>query len=402
MIPGNHDWNNGSFNGIQTILREQVYVSQLGKDNVWYYPEGGCPGPVEVPINDDVVLVIIDSQWWLHPYDKPGIESDCPFKTKDEVVTQLADILGRNYRKLVIVATHHTFRSNGVHGGLFGWKQHLFPFTDMKKNLYIPVPVLGSIYPIARGVFGTPQDIKHPDYTNMIHDIEQVTRAHPNVIFVAGHEHNLQLIKDTGYYYIVSGAGSKTSRVNKTRRSLFVSDKTGFATLEVSKNKNVRASFYTVTDSVRKPYSENLLNFSKLPETKEEAPLRKEDAKFKDTVNVAASEKYKDPSAIQKFVIGNNYRAEWATLINMRVFHLREEKGGFKITGVGGGKNTRSLKLVDTKGGQWTLRTIDKDQARAIPESFGIPSAIGLSVILVRLLIPMAPWLFRIWLQQSM
>ena len=24
MIPGNHDWNNGSFNGIQTILREQI------------------------------------------------------------------------------------------------------------------------------------------------------------------------------------------------------------------------------------------------------------------------------------------------------------------------------------------------------------------------------------------
>ena len=73
MIPGNHDWNNGSFNGIQTILREQTYVDQLGKDNVRFYPQGGCPGPVEVPINDDVVLVIIDSQWWLHPYDKPGI-----------------------------------------------------------------------------------------------------------------------------------------------------------------------------------------------------------------------------------------------------------------------------------------------------------------------------------------
>ncbi len=370
MIPGNHDWNNGSVNGIQTILREQNYVSQLGLDNVRFYPEGGCPGPVEVPINDDVVLVIIDSQWWVHPYDKPGIESDCPYKTKDEVITQLQDILARNYKKLVLIATHHPFRSNGVHGGFFGWKQHLFPFTDMVKNLYIPLPVIGSIYPIARGVFGTPQDLKHPDYTNMVHDIEAVTKSHPHVIFVAGHEHTLQLIKDSSNYFLISGAGSKTSRVSKSKRSLFVAQKTGFATLEISKNKNVRASFYTVTDSLRVPFSENILNFSKLPEENQEPAVKKEDAAFKDTVNIAASEKYIDPNSIQTWVIGNNYREEWATLINMRVFHLREEKGGLRITGLGGGKDTRSLKLADPKGGEWTLRTIDKDQARAIPENY--------------------------------
>src|SRR5258706_10502502 len=89
MIPGNHDWNNGSANGIESILREQFYVNLLGKDNVKFYPQDACPGPVEVQISDDVVLIIIDSQWWLHPYDKPGIESDCPYKTKDEVLTQL-------------------------------------------------------------------------------------------------------------------------------------------------------------------------------------------------------------------------------------------------------------------------------------------------------------------------
>ena len=369
MIPGNHDWNNGSFNGLQTILREQVYVSQLGKDNVWFYPEGGCPGPVEIPINDDVVLIVIDSQWWLHPFEKPGIESDCPYKTKDEVLTQLGDILGRNYKKLVILATHHTFRSNGIHGGLFGWKQHIFPFTDIKKNLYIPLPVLGSIYPVARGVFGTPQDLKHPEYANMVHDIEEVAKTHPNVIFAAGHEHNLQLIRDTGYYYIVSGAGSKTSRVNKSKKSLFVSEKTGFATLEISRNKNVRVSFYTVTDSVSKAFSENIMNFSKLPEVKE-ALVEKEDAKFKDTVNVAASEKYNNPSSLQRQMIGNNYREEWSSLVNMPVFYLNEAKGGFKITGLGGGKHSKSLKLEDSKGNEWSLRTIDKDPAKAIPETY--------------------------------
>jgi hypothetical protein len=370
MIPGNHDWNNGSPNGIESILREQYYVNLLGKPNVRFYPENACPGPQEVQIDSSTVLIIMDSQWWIHPYDKPGIESDCPYKTKDEVLTQLGDILNRNFKKLVILAMHHPFRSNGVHGGLFGFKQHIFPFTDMQKNLYIPLPVLGSIYPITRSVFGTPQDLRHPAYVNMIHDIEKVAKTHPNLIFVAGHEHNLQLIKDSSYYYIVSGAGSKTSRVNKTRRSHFVSADNGFATLEISKNKNVRVSFYTVTDSTRKPYSENIMNFSTLPEAEEIKPIAKEDIEFRDTVNAAASEKYANTSPVQRLIMGTNYRKEWAALVTMKVFHILEEKGGLTITGLGGGKQTRSLRLVDTKGREWTLRSIDKDPTKAIPENF--------------------------------
>ena len=372
MIPGNHDWNNGKPAGYESIVREQYYVNLLGRENVRYYPENGCPGPVEIPIDSMTVLVVLDTQWWIHTYDKPGIESDCPYKTEDEVLTQLEDILNRNFRKLVILATHHPFRSNGVHGGYFGLKQHIFPFTELRKNLYIPLPVLGSIYPIARSVFGTPQDLKHPTYQNMIHDIEQVAREHPNLIFVHGHEHNLQLIRDTSYNYIVSGSGSKTSRVSRAGNTVYADAELGFATLEISKNKNVRASFYTVTDSMRQTFSENILNFSKLPELEasEEPMVHKEGATFKDTVNVAASERYANAGKIQRWIIGNNYREEWSELINMPVFHINKEKGGFKITGLGGGKQTKSLKLEDSRGGEWTLRTIDKDPDKAIPEVF--------------------------------
>ena len=117
MIPGNHDWENGSPGGWETVIREQQYVDQLGKKNVKFYPENGCPGPVEVSVAPDVVLVMFDTQWWIHPYDKPEIESDCDYKTKDEVLTQLDDIFSRNSKKLIILAGHHTFKSSGVHGG---------------------------------------------------------------------------------------------------------------------------------------------------------------------------------------------------------------------------------------------------------------------------------------------
>src|SRR5438477_10087110 len=64
MIPGNHDWENGKRTGWETVVREQAYVDQLGKKNVKFFPEGGCPGPAEESITPDVTLVMFDTQWW--------------------------------------------------------------------------------------------------------------------------------------------------------------------------------------------------------------------------------------------------------------------------------------------------------------------------------------------------
>jgi hypothetical protein len=369
MIPGNHDWNNGGAGGYGAVLREQLYVDLLDTKNVKFYPEGGCPGPVEVPIGENIVLVIIDSQWWIHPYDKPGIESDCPYKTKDEVLSQLTDILTRNYKKLVIFATHHTFRSNGPHGGYYGVKQHVFPFTDLSPNLYIPLPIVGSIYPISRGIFGTPQDLRHPEYQNMIDDIEAVTKSHPNLIYAGGHEHSLQLIKDTGHYYIVSGTGYNSSRVSKSKKTIYASPEHGFAVLDISKNKNVDVTFYvTGPDSSKKDYTGHLMDFSKLPELPKDTT--KPIAEWKDNVLVAASNKYKKATGVQRWMLGENYRKEWSQPVAMKMFDVTKEKGGLKILSLGGGKQTKSLKLEDKNGKEWSLRTIDKDPEKAIPENF--------------------------------
>ena len=269
FIPGNHDWNNGKQGGWETIIRQQVYVDDNGGKNVKFYPEDGCPGPQEVPITPDITLIIMDSQWWIHPYDKPGIESDCPYKTKAEVLTRLDDLLSRNSKKLVIFAVHHTFRSYGIHGGYFTLKQHVFPLTDVFPKAYFPLPGIGSVYPITRGVFGTTEDMRHPAYASLISDVEKVIKGHQNVIYVAGHEHTLQLIKDSGYFYIVSGAGTKSTRVNKNKKLLFGAEKNGFVTLGISKNKNVNATFYSIDSlQAKKEFTQDLLNFSSIPEPK--------------------------------------------------------------------------------------------------------------------------------------
>lgn len=374
MIPGNHDWENGGRGGYDAIIRQQLYVDFLRKPNVKYYPEDGCPGPVEVSLGPDITLIIFDSQWWLHSYDKPEIESDCPCKTKEELVTQIQDIASRNSKKLVLLAMHHPFKSNGTHGGYYTLKQHIFPLTDLRKNLYIPLPVIGSAYPIARSVFGTPQDLKHPTYANMITEITTAVKAVPNLIFLSGHDHNLQHIVDSNRHYIVSGGGCKINRTSKAKNSLFNSTSTGFSVMEVSKNKNVGISFYTVADTgTSKAYTANMLNFSSVPEEAKDTSAHVVDdpfLKYKDTFTIAASKNYPVIKGLKKMFMGQNYRKEWSAPVNMKVFNISKEKGGMTIIGSGGGKQTKSLRLRDKKGKEWVLRSMNKNPTQAVPEAF--------------------------------
>lgn len=371
MVPGNHDWSNGSADGWESLLRQEAYVNLMKEKNVHFVPSEGCPGPVEVPISKDVVMIVFDSQWFLHHYDKPSIEWDCQCKTASEFMLQLSELLRKNHNKLVIMACHHPFMSNGIHGGYFGIKQHIFPFTDLRKKLYIPLPVLGSIYPISRSVFGSPQDISYPTYTQMVNTIRAETKLHPNLIFAAGHDHSLQLLKDTSHFYIVSGSGCQTSRVEDSKNSLFTKEALGFSVLEVSKNKNVRVKFYSVNIDSATPkeiYSKNIIDFSKLPELAEDT-AKLQIPPYTEYYEAAASTQYKGASTLRRMVLGSNYRRLWAQPVKLKVFRLKEERGGFKIKSMGGGKQTKSLTLEDKNGKEWTLRTIDKDPELALPEN---------------------------------
>ena len=391
FVPGNHDWANGGSNGFESILRVQSYIDILGNSNVAMFPRDGCPGPVEVKITDDITLVMMDSQWWLHEHDKPGIESDCPYKTKAEVLVQLEDILSKNSKKIVLLAMHHPFRSYSPHGGYFGIKQHIFPFTDVIPKLYFPLPVLGSIYPLTRAVFGTEQDLKHPLYQTMIYEISKVVKGHSNVIYVSGHDHSIQLIQDSSFNYIISGSGSKHTRISKGKNSLFASADNGFVTLEISKNKNVQAKVYLVNgDSSNMAYTNQILQFEKIPVPKSDT-TRHPDYKFRDSAVISASDKYKAAFGLRRAFLGSNYRKEWSTPVTFKEFNIGKEKGGLTIKSLGGGQQTKSLRLTDKSGAEWTLRTVDKDPEKALPENLRGTLAQGIVQDMISAAHPYAP-----------
>jgi hypothetical protein len=368
FIPGNHDWMNGQAGGFNSVVRQGRYLNGLGRKNLRFLPEEGCPGPEEIDLGNDVTLVIMDSQWWLHKNYKPGIESDCANKTREELIVQLQDIITRNYRKLVIFACHHPFRTFGIHGGYYTIKQYIFPFTDMQKNLYIPLPLLGSIYPISRKVFGSIEDLAYPDYQNFAAEIDGILKAHPNLIRIAGHEHALEWVVDSNRNYIVSGSGCKANRVSHPKKVRVAAASIGWTRLDIYRDKHVTCTFRAAApDSLgRILYTGDVLNYSKLPA--EPAPDTSSPlVVYHDTAIVSASHQYENPAPFQRVMVGRNYRREWSEPVPLKVFHINKEQGGFRITGAGGDVSSRVLHLADKSGLQYNLRTIDKDPNSVLP-----------------------------------
>ena len=364
FVPGNHDWKNGKLGGWQQILNQVNYINGQELPNVQAWPLDGCPGPVEIEVSDKVVVVLMDSQWFLYVHEKPGPGSNCTSKTIDEFATELREILATHPNQLVVLAMHHPMYSSGVHGGDFGWRTHIFPFADAIPGLYIPLPVLGSIYPIARGVFGNIQDIQHPLYRNMARTIEDVIKEHPNVIVTAGHDHSLQFIRKDSIPYIVSGSGSNLSRVRKNKLVAFEDLNYGFAYIEVRKSGKVAIKYYNVA-------SKDLTTPTYVAASK---PVLITEAKstldtlraLKDSVTVVANARLKG-NGFKRFFMGENYRKEWTTPVTVPVLDLATESGGLKPIRQGGGKQTKSLRVADATGKEWVLRSIEKFPEAAIP-----------------------------------
>ena len=364
FIPGNHDWKNGKIGGWQQVKNQVDYINTLDMKNVEAWPQDGCPGPVEIKLNDSVVLVLMDSQWWLHLHEKPGPESQCEFKTEDQVITALEEIAESNKDNLMIVAMHHPMYSYGVHGGNYTFRHHMFPLTEIVPWLYIPLPGLGSVYPVSRGIFGNIQDVKHPMYRTMISEIENVLEKHPNAIHVSGHDHSLQLLEKDSVSYIVSGTGTDISRVKNGKLTKFAALNYGFATLEIRKSGKVETKFYTIgSKGMNDPvFSQQMKQIVK----QEPAAPYVRIVALPDSVKVAANPDMKG-SFFKNLMFGKNYREEWTTPIKVRVLDISKDKGGLTPVKKGGGKQTKSLRMVDAKGKEYALRSIQKFPAPAIP-----------------------------------
>lgn len=364
FIPGNHDWYT---EGLVGLKREEEYVEDVLDDNDAYQPENGCPIE-KIEINDKVMVIAIDTEWYLVNWDKhPTINDECEIRDRGRFFEELENLIKKNRDKTVVIALHHPIFTYGSHGGQFSFKQGLYPSGGK-----VPLPILGAAINLLRKTSGaSAEDVSNKRYDELRNRILTLSQYSDKVIFASGHEHTLQYIEEYGKPQIVSGAGAKTGATRLLNGSKFSTGRTGYAVLKIYKDGSSQVNFYGANATS----NELLFQTQVLPPdrimTSVELPDEFPAYKYASVYEPEEIEK----SGFHKWLWGERYRKYYATKVKAPTVRLDTLFGGLSVVRKGGGNQSNSLRLVDKDGREYVMRGLRKSaerylQAIAFQEQF--------------------------------
>ena len=87
-----------------------------------------------------------------------------------------------------------------------------------------------------------------------------------------------------------------------------------------------------------------------------------------DSISMPISTKYK-ASGSKEFFWGKHYRKEWGTIVSFPVLDMKTYKGGLTPDKMGGGHQSKSLRVIAGDGKEYVLRTVEKDLTPLVPEN---------------------------------
>src|SRR5690606_35141642 len=144
----------------------------------------------------------------------------------------------------------------------------------------------------------------------------------------------------------------------------------GFVTLDLMDDRSVRIIYYEYKDqSVKEvftytvPYQPEGLT-GKQYHIGNEYNLKQIEA---DSVTLRAHPDFDKRGKFHRKLFGENYRKEWAAETKLPVIRISEIGGGLTPIKRGGGMQTTSLRLVNTTGKDWVLRSVLKSAEALIP-----------------------------------
>ncbi len=364
FVPGNHDWDRSGKAGLEKIQAQSSFLAEINDPQLALLPADGCPDPVVQTVAPGMVIIYIDTEWWLFPYSKVNENNDCNCTTPEEVVLRLKDLVYQHKDDKIILAGHHPFVSYGNHGGHFYWMDHLFPLRAANKKMYIPLPVVGSLYPFLRKTISHPEDISHPRYKQMIEQVTSAFEGHLDWLYIAGHEHGLQYIQQKTLTQLVSGGGSRIDYVKNSRKALYTSSHAGFITIDLYADGRTAYIFHSLENK----------EWSSTPFYREAVSVKNQFQEYQfepvqnDSITVTLQPSYDQKGRFHRWLFGENFRKEYATPVKLPVLKISALHGGLTPTQRGGGMQSVSLRLEDSAGNEYALRSVLKKAETVLPE----------------------------------
>lgn len=230
FVPGNHDWAGETAFGLFSIRLQEKMLTALAKGrDVRLTPSSGCPGPVTIDAGR-LRLIALDTQWWLHDFIVRDETTRCNTAIAGVTSELRRQVSAPGTGRVVVVAGHHPLMTGGVHGGYCG----------------ITAPF--------RRFAGRSQDVMSTANKRMRDSLESAFLASPPLVYAAGHDHSLQVLRGgrSVRYLLVSGAGSasKVSCAVRLRESHYTSPhRNGFMRLDIMRERGVLLRVFRYTSS---------------------------------------------------------------------------------------------------------------------------------------------------------
>ncbi|MGG5209771.1 metallophosphoesterase [Chryseobacterium sp. MIQD13] len=351
VIPGNHDWNSG----LLGLKAQEEFVKAYFNDKKAFLPKNSC-GIDDINLSKDIKLIVIDTEWALVNWDQyPGINKNCTIKTREDFFTEFKDLVTKNQDKKIIVAMHHPVISSGTHAGFNSAKSHIYPLRSK-----IPVPVVSSVINILRNSSGASlEDMNNQHYADLANRLKSIVQDKENIIFVSGHDHNLQYHEDRNIRQIISGAGSKTDPATIVEKTDFSYGGSGFAVLNIRKDQSTDVEYFSTKDNTLK----RLTQISVISKPDAFVNNYPKDFPATATSSVYPVELTKKGS-IYRWLWGEHYRRYYGIPIEAPTADLTSLNGGFTPFREGGGNQSNSLRLKAADGQEFVMRGVKKSAVR--------------------------------------
>ena len=381
IIPGERDWDDSKKNGLKNVKKLEDLIKSFDFANVKWANKNGCPGPKDYDLNDNLMLITINTQWWNHPFEVPGpVDGKCKIATTDDFNEELEDLLNENPNKNIIIAGHYPIISNGEYGGNNPFYKHFFPLTDWADWCYLPLPFLGSIYKAYRENVGTSDDITNEQYEDTRNLLENIINQYQSIVYLSGHDKTQQIVEHYGNYFINSGAPEKVEYASNITGSILDKNVAGIIEIIYHNDGKVESKLHEFNNDPRLISSPKLvlfesscnnqlhsspINYQFEPCKEEQTATKKMKNKYPETGKIVAGPEY-EAGSFKRFFMGDHYRDSWTKEITAPYLNLDTAKGGLTVLKKGGGRQTLSLKFQAGNGIRYTFRSVNKDPIKAL------------------------------------
>ncbi|MHC5201956.1 metallophosphoesterase [Myroides sp. LJL119] len=353
FLKGENEWRLG-YEGANTFSK---FLRDYTGNKKAVLPRNNC-ALERFKINDQTVVLAIDSQWYLENWDvNPNINEDCDIKTREDFFEALRGEINKNQNKVVILAMHHPIFNHGNHGGYFSFRNHIFPFSNK-----IPLPVIGSVFNYTRAMSGIDsQDLQSKKYNELSQMIQTMGKMYDNVIVVSGHEHNMQYIDKDNIKQVNIGGFAADSPSRVIGLNDFSASELGFVRIDITKNRKAYIGYYAIKDHQVTPlFMKEILDLS-LQDNFEVNPVE-----FQLVKASVYPKQWTKKSSFYRYLWGEHYRELYAKDILVPSVDLSQLKNGLTPSISGGGNQSMSLRLQDSSGKEYVMRGVRKSASRFV------------------------------------